>query len=186
LIRCTNCSAILPEENINSRSFIPCSICSSLIRADVFPAAYKSFQEGSAGELLLLDDESSCFYHPNKQAVSTCSYCGRFLCSLCDIDFNDNHMCISCIESGKKKGKIVKLEDKRIRYDNVSFGLAVLPIFVWPLTLITAPVAVFCVFRFWNKPSGIIRKSRFRMILALIVALMQIAGWSILGYSLFS
>ena len=182
MIRCTKCSATLPDENINSRSFMPCPICSSMIRTDVFPAAYETFSLGSSGELLLMDDESSCFYHPSKQAVTTCSSCGRFLCSLCDIDFSDRHMCISCIESGKKKGIIGKLEDRRVRYDNIALGLAVLPIFIWPFTLITAPIAVFVVFRYWRKPSGILRKSRLRMIFALLLAGVQILLWTRLGY----
>ncbi|MGD9158289.1 MAG: hypothetical protein PVG39_07785 [Desulfobacteraceae bacterium] len=186
MIRCTNCGASLPDEALNSESFNPCPICSTLIRADVFPAVNKKFTGEASGELLLMDDESSCFYHPNKQAVSACSQCGRFLCSLCDVDFNDQHMCISCIESGKKKGKISNLEDRRVRYDNATLGLAVLPLLIWPFTLLTAPLAVFLVFLYWNKPSGIIRKSRIRMVIAFILAGLQIAGWAIFGYKIFT
>lgn len=150
----------------------------------MFPAVNKDLSGGASGELLLMDNESSCFYHQNKQAAATCSYCGRFLCSLCDVDFNDQHMCISCLESGKKKGRISKLENRRVRYDNAALGLAVLPLFVWPVTLLTAPTAVFLILRYWNKPAGIIRKSRIRMVIAFILAGLQIAGWSIFGYKI--
>ncbi|MBN2419756.1 MAG: hypothetical protein JXL81_10255 [Deltaproteobacteria bacterium] len=196
MIRCTNCAAILPDENINSQAFNPCPICGSLVRADVFPAANNTLSGGSSGELLLMDDESSCFYHPDKQAVTTCSYCGRFLCSLCDIDFDDQHLCPACLDSGKKKGVINKLENRRILYDNIALGLAVFPILVlltvifWvfaiPIALITAPAAIIVAIRYWNRPSSIIKRGRLRMILALPIAFLQIAGLFILFYSLIS
>lgn len=184
MIRCTNCTAYLPEESFNSRSFNPCPICGSLIRVDVFPAAYKTLSEVKSRESLLMDDEASCFYHPNKEAVTTCSYCGRFLCSLCDIDFDDQHLCASCLESGKRKGKIDKLENNRFRYDNLALGIAIFPLFIWFVTILTAPAAVFLVIRYWKAPSGIIKRSRFRMILALFIAGLQIAGWALYGYKL--
>ena len=185
MIRCTNCFGTLPDENINSQTFSPCPICSSLIRADVFPAAYKPFSSSQSGESLLIDGEAGCFYHPDKQAVTACSHCGRFLCSLCDIDFNDQHLCTSCIESGKKKKKINKLEDSRIRYDNLTLGLALSPVLNIYLSILTAPATVFIFFWCWNKPSGIVRKSRLRMILALLLALGQVTGWVIFLYNLF-
>lgn len=190
MIRCTNCSAALPAENINQQAFNPCPICGSLIMADVFPAAYKTLSEGASGELLMVDDESSCFYHPNKQAVITCSYCGRFLCSLCDIDFDDQHLCPSCFDTGKKKGKIRKLENRRVLYDNIALGLAVLPlcfiltvifwVFAIPAVVIGAPAAVFIVIWAWKKPSSIIKRSKLRMVLAMLLACLEIAGLVIL------
>ena len=196
MIRCTNCAAALPAENINIQAFNPCPICSSLIMADVFPAAYKTLSEGTSGELLLVDDESSCFYHPNKQAVTTCSYCGRFLCSLCEIDFDDQHLCASCLDIGKKKGKIKKLENRRVLYDNIALGLAILPMFFLftilfyflaiPAVVIGAPATLFIVIRFWKKPSSIIKRSKLRMILALLLACMEIAVLVILIFMLIS
>ena len=179
IVRCTNCSAGLPDENLNSQSFDPCPICSSSIRADVFPAAYNSLSEGTSGELLMVDNESGCFYHPGKQAVTSCSHCGRFLCSLCDIDFDDRHLCISCIESGKKKGKIKNLENSRARYDNIALGFSVFPLFFWFITLITSFITIYIVIRYWKKTAGIVSKHRARMVLALLFALMQITGWSV-------
>jgi hypothetical protein len=196
LIQCTNCTAILPVENINSKTFKPCPICSSLIRADLFPAVYNNLAGGTLGELRVEDDESSCFYHPNKQAVTTCLNCGRFLCSLCDIDFNEQHFCASCLDSGKKKGVIKQLENKRILYDNIALGLAILPVILlltiifWvlavPITIFTAPTAIFIVIRYWNTPSSIIKRSKLRMIIALLIACLQIAGLALSIFYLIS
>ncbi len=183
IVRCTNCSAGLPDEVLNSQTYSPCPICGSLIRADVFPAAFKTFSGGASGDLLLMDNESGCFYHPGKQAVTSCSHCGRFLCSLCDIDFDDRHLCISCIESGKKKGKIKKLETARTRYDNIALMFSVLPLIIWPITVITSLVTVYIVLRYWKQTEGATGKHRFRMVFSLILALIQVAGWCIFIYS---
>jgi hypothetical protein len=184
LIRCTNCSASLAEEHINSQGFNPCPICRSLIRADVFPAAYETPAGGTSGELLLVDNESSCFFHQNKQAVTACSNCGRFLCALCDIDLNGQHLCISCIERGKKKGKISKLQNKNFLYDNIVLGMAILPVFTFYLPVITAPATIFLAIKYWNKTSGIIKRGRLRILLALLVALMEIIGIIFIVYLL--
>lgn len=184
MIRCTNCAASLPDEHINSQGFNPCPICSSLIRADVFPAAYETPAGGTSGELLLVDNESSCFFHQNKQAVTACSQCGRFLCALCDIDFNGQHLCISCIESGKKKGKIGKLQNKNFLYDNIVLGMAILPAFTFYLPVITAPATIFLGIKYWNKTSSIIKRGRFRIVLGLLIALMEIIGIVLFVYIL--
>lgn len=184
MIRCTNCAASLPDEHINSQGFNPCPICHSLIRADVFPAAYETPARGTSGELVLVDNESSCFFHQNKQAVTACSHCGRFLCALCDIDFNGQHLCITCIESGKKKGKISKLQNKNFLYDNIVLGIAILPTLTFYLPVITAPATIFLAIKYWNKTSGIIKRGRFRIVLALLIALLEIIGIVLILYLL--
>jgi hypothetical protein len=184
LIRCPNCAASLPDEQINSQGFNPCPICRSLIRADVFPAIYETPVGGTSGELLLVDNESSCFYHQNKQALTACASCGRFLCALCDIDFNGQHLCMSCIESGKKKGKIGKLQNSKFLYDNIVLGMAILPVFTFYLPVITAPTTIFLAIKYWNKTSGIIKRGRLRIVLALLIALMEIVGIVLIVYLL--
>ena len=176
----------MPYESLNTQTLIPCVSCGALTRADVFPAIFNTLSKGSSGESLLLDDEASCFYHPNKRAAATCSSCGKFLCSLCDVEFNDRHLCPNCLVIGKKKRKIRDLENHRILYDNIALGLAFLPIIMWPVTIVTAPLAVFFVIRYWKRPSSIIKRSNVRPIIALLISGIQITGWSFLIYKLIS
>ena len=91
---------------MNSSELSACPSCKALLRADVYPALYKSLPVGLSGEALYMDKEASCFYHPRKKAVIPCSACGRFLCALCDVKFNGNHLCPACLEKGKTKRKI--------------------------------------------------------------------------------
>lgn len=184
MIRCTKCTAPLPAELLNSQSLSPCPSCGALLRADVFPAVFNSLSKGASGEMLLSDDEAGCFYHPNKRAVVSCSSCGRFLCSLCDIEFNDQHLCPACLSTGKEKRKIQGLENHRVLYDNIALGLALLPVIMWPLTILTAPFTVFFVIRYWRRPLGIIKRSKIRYLIAFIIAGIQITLWSFFIYVL--
>jgi hypothetical protein len=184
LIRCTKCAAPLDYESFNTQAFSPCAACGTLSRVDVFPAVYKDLSTRASGESALMDDEASCFYHPNKQAAVSCSSCGRFLCSLCDVDFNGRHLCAACLESGKTKGKIQDMENHRFLYDNMALALAFFPLIIFPITILTAPLAVFFVIRYWKRPSSIIKRSKIRQLIALLICGIEITGWSFFLYAM--
>jgi len=146
---------------------------------DLFPAALVMDMPSDKAEALLVDHEAGCFYHPGKKAVISCDACGRFLCALCDVDMSGKHICFTCLESGKKKQKLVDLENHRTLYDGIAFRLAVWPLFIFYFTIITAPMSLFMVFRYWNAPPSLVRGSRLRLVLAGILSSLQIIAWSL-------
>jgi hypothetical protein len=125
----------------------------------------------------MVDGESSCFFHPQKKAVVPCAGCGRFLCALCDCDFGGEHFCPACLETGKSKGKIKALDNRRACYDGIALRLALWPMLIFYFTLITAPMALFVAIRYWNAPRSLVRPNRIGFVLAIIIALLQIGGW---------
>jgi len=151
-----------------------------LIQVDVFPAFFRSIETGSAGERILIDGEASCFYHPQKRATLPCASCGRFLCALCDVDLNGQHICPVCLDAGQKKGKLAEIENKRTLYDSAALSLALLPLLMWVVTIITAPAAIVMAIYAWNKPSSIVGRTRIRIYLAIFFGLLQITGWVLL------
>ena len=126
---CTKCQVPVPEFIYNQGVLAPCPGCGSMLQVEVFPALLKPLPEGRAGETILVEGEASCFYHPQKRAVLPCAACGRFLCALCDVELNNEHLCPGCLESGRKKGKLIQLETKRTLYDSSALLLSVFPIF---------------------------------------------------------
>ena len=123
------------------------------------------------------EKEAGCFYHPGKKATVACSSCGRFLCALCDVDFNRRHICPVCLETGKTKHKIKNLENHRVCYDTVALLIALIStLFIWP-TILSAPIVLFMVIRYWNAPGSIIPRSKIRFVLAFGIAGLQIVGW---------
>jgi len=177
VVSCTKCNTPLPGQMINTYSAVPCPSCAAHSRTDVYPALYREIPTGRAGDSLQLDKEAGCFYHPRKKAVVPCSVCGRFVCALCDVALNGQHLCPSCFEKGKTKRKIKNLENQRTCYDTIALMVATVPILFYFITLFTAPLAIYLTVRHWNTPSGIISRSRIRFILAFILAGLQIAAW---------
>ncbi len=186
VISCPRCDTILNPEFINTNEMIACSTCKVLLRADVYPAFFRPLPLGNAGETLMVDEEASCFFHPRKKAVVECSACGRFLCTLCDVEFNDQHLCPLCLEKGKSKRKIKNLETSRTCYDTIALYLSIVPLlFFWP-TILTAPIALFISIRYWKAPSSIISRTKIRFFAAMVIATLQIVGWILFFRNFFS
>jgi hypothetical protein len=177
LVQCPKCRAWLLEGVFNRPDLVPCPTCGVPVQIEVFPALFRPLATGREGEVVMVEGESSCFYHPNKKAVLPCQGCGRFLCALCDCELHGQHFCPACLEAGKTKGKIKSIENERTLYDSIALALAIVPMLIFYLTFITAPMALFVAIRYWNKPRSIVHHTRLRYILAIVLAGLQIAGW---------
>lgn len=179
---CPKCRAPLTEAQVNQERLTPCPACGTELLAEVFPALFRPIAAGQDGERLLVESEASCFYHPEKKAVRPCEGCGRFLCALCDCELHGEHFCPTCLEVGKKKGKIKRLENERTLYDSVALALAVYPMLIFYFTIVTAPMALFIAVRYWNAPRSIVHRTRWRLVLAVVIAVLQLVGWAALIY----
>jgi hypothetical protein len=186
LIQCPQCQAWLLEGVFNQPELSPCPACGVPLQVEVFPALFRRINPGQGGEIIMIEGESSCFYHPQKKAVLPCQGCGRFLCGLCDCELNGQHFCPACLETGKTKGKIKSLENQRTLYDGIALSLAIYPLLIFYFTLITAPAALVVAIRYWNAPRSIVHRTKIRYVAAIILASMQIAGWVVLFITLAS
>lgn len=182
-VACANCATKLPPEFENAGNFLACPACNQLLRVSAYPAL-RSNRSGEITAAASVADEASCFYHPAKQAVVACESCGRFLCALCDVEIGQNHRCPACLEAGKQKRKLQTVENRRVLYDGLALTLAVLPILLWPFTVLTAPAALFVTIRYWRQPLSILPRTRVRFVIAGLFALAQICGWLALVYFL--
>jgi hypothetical protein len=147
-----------------------------MVRVDVFPAIMRKVGSFKAGKAVSFD-EASCFYHSEKRAESTCHYCGRFICSLCEIDLHGEKLCPSCFQSGRQKGRIKNLDRERTLYDTVALKLALYPIVTVWFTVVTAPIALYLALRYWKSPLSVTRHTKIRLVLAIIFSVCQIGAW---------
>jgi hypothetical protein len=183
LIQCPACRAWLVAGPFNQPDFAPCPACAVPLQMEIFPALFRKISAGQSGEVVMVEGEASCFYHPNKKAVVPCDGCGRFLCAVCDCLLESKHYCPACLETGRTKRKIKSMESQRTLYDSIALALAVYPlvlVLTYYFTLVTAPAALFVAIRHWNAPQSIVRRTKIRFIAAIFISLATIAGWIVL------
>jgi hypothetical protein len=182
-VACTSCKTSLPADFLDG-AFHMCPRCEASMRVRTFAAFGRELPSVPA-ETALIEGESSCFYHAHKKAVVACENCGRFLCALCDVEIGGVHRCPQCLERGKRKRELDTLETEHTRYDRIAFALTTVTFLFWPITLISAPVALFIVIKYWKRRSKILPGARIYYILAGILAVAEICGWGLLFYFMF-
>ena len=173
-LQCPKCRATLLGGVFTRDAWGLCPACKVPLQIEVFPALFRSVAAASPAEDVMMDGEAGCFYHPQKKAVIPCGVCGRFLCALCDCEFNGEHLCPTCLETGRKKGRNNRLTDSRVLYRSQALILAFVPL------LLTAFVALFYALRFRHEPPSLVSPKPWAMTVAVVVALVQIAGFAIL------
>ena len=111
---CDHCRTVLPTAVVNTSEPVACPGCHAPLLARVFPAFSRAGTGGHASESVVSDEDASCFYHPRKKAVVPCVRCGRFLCALCDLEIDGQHLCPGCLSAAQEGNKITLV----IRYWN--------------------------------------------------------------------
>lgn len=178
-ISCGECSWPVLVESWSREYETPCLRCGHRIRIVVFPAI-EHRRVGTLPEALSAETEASCFYHPQSRAAVPCEECGRFLCSLCDLEVEGRHLCPTCFQTGVNTRKLKTVDTKRTMYDSIALTLATAPLLLfWPM-VISAPAALFVVVRRWRAPGSIVPRTRIRFYLAALFALAEIAGVGVL------
>jgi len=131
------------------------------------------------------EGEAACYNHATRKAVLVCESCGRFLCSLCDLETNQRHYCPSCFETRQTAGRLGQLPTQLLRYDRIAVALSFcsLVLCCWP-SILTAPAVFFLAFRYWNAPGSESRGARIGIISSVILSLLQLGWWVVLILSL--
>jgi len=168
---CPKCRVPLSPAQFNVGEFSPCPNCRAPLWVEVFNALFRPALTGAAGATVMVEGESTCFYHERKQAVVVCDSCGRFLCALCDCPLNGRHYCPPCLEAGDTKRSIEHLEKSRMLYGRQALILAILPLFI------TGIAALFIALRRWKAPGSLVAPQPWIMPTALTLAILQTLGF---------
>lgn len=173
---CSSCNAPIPAGDWN-REHAFCPSCRAPLQALIFPAFFLKPGTAGSGTPVLEAGEASCFYHPLKRAVVPCDRCGRFLCGLCQVEFLGQNWCPRCIQASSEKGQLTHLDPSRTLYDNLALMLAIVPVLLIFATIITAPLTLYIVIRYWRAPSSILPRTKIRFYIAALLATIQIGAW---------
>jgi hypothetical protein len=158
-----------------------CGSCATALEFTLFPASRRTREVRRARESL--EGDACCYFHPANHAAAICENCGRYVCSVCEVPSEDQRtLCPPCVSAGRKK--VRHKADEIVVYDQLSLSAAVLPLIMWPVTLVTAPIALGLIVYGWGKPRSLVRRNRWRFFVAGFFALLQIGGWVALGVNI--
>jgi len=146
-----------------------------------FPALDRKEEIPEAAPLQL-EDDASCFHHPDRKAVAVCKECGIFICELCEVKISETEsLCLTCFSRqqtvSQQKDSKANPRDGHILWDRVALAAAILPIPTFYFTALTAPYTLYVVIRRWKgHPYSVLGGSRAMFVFAFLIALAQIAG----------
>ncbi len=142
-----------------------------------YPAATSVARDAVAAHIPRADEQAGCFYHPGRVADSLCDRCGRFVCALCVVEFKGQDHCPACLRQRLEQGNTPDAACRHLRYDKMALLLAIAPLFIWPFTIATGPIALYLGVRYWNRPVSLVTSGRGRLTVAILFGLVQTLGW---------
>jgi hypothetical protein len=175
-IPCNRCDQPLPKWELAQQDAVMCPECGAESTVRVFPALFYS-KTGPVATEAADEGESTCFDHPTKRTVAACGHCGRFVCSLCAVEFKDGIWCPACFTAGDFRKQDSGFQNSRTLYDSIALTLALAPLLIWPITLLSAPAALYVALRYWKRPKSLVRRIPWRGALAALMALAEMTGW---------
>jgi len=176
-VPCARCDSPLPLWELATADAAACTHCGSRNTVRVFPALFAAPTAPALPESAL-EGEAACFDHPSKRAVAACQQCGRFVCVLCSVEFNGQVWCPTCVTAGRGQSKAANLDPSRVLYDSLALTVPLLTsLILFPFTVITGPGAVVFSIVTWKRPLSLVRKSRWRFVLAVLLGTAETAGW---------
>ena len=176
-LACPNCKRPVPEAYWRRTDLVRCPACESEFEQLRFPALAAARRVDRAATIET--GEANCYFHAQNRAEVACDGCGRYVCAICRVGLSGQSYCPSCLEARTTHRRLP--ENHRVLYSQIALTGAVLPLLVWPFTLLTAPAALAFCFYGWKKPGSLLPHGRrWRFILAGTIATVEIAGWLIL------
>ena len=173
---CARCQTPLPAWELTNSDVAVCTQCGSANTVRVFPAALVPAGAPVRPELALAGD-AACFDHPNKRAVAACQQCGRFVCQLCSVEFGAQILCPSCVAAGSGVAKVANLETSRTLYDFIALITPLVSLLFWPITIVAGPGAMVLTVLKWSQPISLVRRNRWRFVLACLIGLFETGLW---------
>jgi hypothetical protein len=183
-LSCPHCSQPLPVNLFVPAEPVQCPACYSQVEAYIFPEFH---QEPSSRPVIHLahQHEAACYFHPRYLPMTPCDHCGRFLCEICAISLGAKHLCAECFSKLRKQRDETGLVQFAALYDNVALFLVTAPVITvifWVFTIFTAPISLFLSFFYWSRQWNLVRRSRLRFGISILLSLLLIAFWTFIIY----
>jgi len=106
---------------------------------------------------------------------------------VCDIEVRGRHWCPTCFETKRTESTLAPLPDRLTRYDRIALALTLLPmLFCCGPSLLTVPISLFIVIKYWNAPGSERASVRNTMLVSVILGVVQILFFIFFMYVVFA
>lgn len=157
---------------------VRCQTCRRVNEVTLFPAMLELVKGPPPLDLDPPGEgDAVCFYNPARRATKTCSHCGVLISNAWAAQWGNETVCLKCLEHLHDK-RDERFQSSRTLWDNIALLAACLPFtfIFWFFAVVSAPASVFLALWHWNSPRSMVPRSRFRLILALLLGLAQIGA----------
>lgn len=175
-VACPKCYRVLPDGMLQGHAEAErCPSCRATLYVRSYPRLQKGFDSASSSTVALSGEgDAVCRFYPELKAEAVCEECGCFLSKKAAIVWSGRDLCMPCLHLLREtKGKDEFLA-KRTLYDNTALALI---LFLSPLSLFTAPVALYYLIRYRKASRGIVPRGKFRWWLAMVLSVGAALGW---------
>jgi hypothetical protein len=185
-VACPQCATSLPAASRGIVELVRCPGCRREVSLCALPVLDRPVARAplaaAAGS-----GESTCYFCPDKRAVSVCHSCGSFTCVSCEVEWFGEHLCLACVHALREVKNDIRFRSRSTLHDNIALMLLVLPILLIPFygfffALLLSPVSLFMVIRYRKASRGIVPRGPFRLIAAGSLAiLLVLSGVAMIG-----
>ncbi len=175
-MQCPGCRSRLPVGGETPFFEEKCLACRRKVRVVVFPRFFRGQPTeppgAPAGE-----GEASCVFFPGERAEKICDECGSFLSARAAVEWAGRDLCLPCVHRLREVEKNpafigrARMEDKR--------ALALVS-WLAPLSLFTAPLALYLLLRYRGQPEGFVPRSRLTWWIAFGLAIFWLVTWLVI------
>lgn len=178
-VACPKCHRDFPDGSLQDQGAASsCPSCKSLVELRVYPRLRKSINSSlKADDLLSGEGDALCRFYPELKADKVCEECGCLLSKKAAVTWANTDYCLPCLHLLRESKGRNEFLARRVIYDNTALGLI---LYLFPLSLFTAPLALYYLIRYRKASRGIVPRGGFRWWLAMVLSVVFSLGWLLL------
>lgn len=178
-VACPKCHREFPDESLQDQGGLSaCPSCKSIVELRVYPRLRKSISSSlKVDDLLSGEGDALCRFYPELKADTVCEECGCLLSKKAAVTWTNVDYCLPCLHLLRESKGRDEFLARRVIYDNTALGLI---LYLFPLSLFTAPLALYYLIRYRKASRGIVPRGKFRWLLATILSVVFSLGWLLL------
>ena len=175
-LQCPTCRNNLSVDQSTDRVSEDCPVCRSEVRMTMFPRFYRD-PPRQIDSTLASDDEAVCSFYPELRAEKVCDACGCLMSQKASVKWGDKDYCLPCLYRLREEKKDAAFVARARLYDNRALALV-----AWfaPLSLLTAPVALFLLLRHRKGNQSFVPRSAARWWLAFLLTVGWLIFWGVM------